>query len=46
MGQGSSRMILGFRDRWLREFFLVDAPSRKIPPNYRVALVQEIAIAG
>lgn len=26
-------MIVGFRNRWLEEFFIDDQPSRNIPPN-------------
>ncbi len=26
-------MIGSFRDKWLREFFIEDAPHRKIPPD-------------
>lgn len=37
-------MILGFRDRWLREFFLVDAPSRKIPPIIESRLFRKLQL--
>jgi proteic killer suppression protein len=37
-------MILGFRDRWLREFFLHDLPSRKIPPNVESRLFRKLQL--
>ena len=37
-------MILGFRDHWLREFFLVDAPSRKIPPIIESRLFRKLQL--
>jgi proteic killer suppression protein len=37
-------MILGFRDRWLREFFLHDLPSRKIPSNLEARLFRKIQL--
>ncbi len=35
-------MILGFRDRWLREFFLHDLHSRSIPPNLESRLFRKL----
>jgi proteic killer suppression protein len=37
-------MILGFRDRWLREFFLDDLPSRKIPPIIESRLFRKLQL--
>jgi proteic killer suppression protein len=37
-------MILGFRDRWLREFFLHDLPSRKIPPSMEARLFRKLQL--
>jgi toxin HigB-1 len=37
-------MILGFRDRWLREFFLHDLSSRKIPPNMEARLFRKLQL--
>jgi proteic killer suppression protein len=37
-------MILGFRDRWLREFFLHDLPSRKIPPSMETRLFRKLQL--
>ena|ERR1700761_2889789 len=35
-------MILGFRDRWLREFFLDDTASRKIPSIVEARLFRKL----
>jgi len=37
-------MIHGFRDRWLREFFLLDLRSRKIPPHLEVRLFRKLQL--
>ncbi len=37
-------MILGFRDRWLREFFLHDLPSRNIPPDLDARLFRKLQL--
>ncbi len=37
-------MILGFRDRWLREFFVSDVPSRKIPPSLDSRLFRKLQL--
>jgi proteic killer suppression protein len=37
-------MILGFRDRWLREFFLHDPSSRKIPPSLEARLFRKLQL--
>jgi proteic killer suppression protein len=37
-------MILGFRDRWLRESFLHDLPSRKIPPSLETRLFRKLQL--
>lgn len=37
-------MILGFRDRWLREFFVHDLSSRKIPPNLEARLFRKLQL--
>jgi len=37
-------MILGFRDHWLREFFLHDAPSRNIPPDLETRLFRKLQL--
>jgi toxin HigB-1 len=37
-------MILGFRDRWLEDFFLHDRPSRGIPPNLEVRLFRKLQL--
>ena len=37
-------MILGFRDRWLQEFFVHDLPSRKIPPGLETRLFRKLQL--
>ena len=37
-------MILGFRDRWLREFFLHDLSSRKVPPSLEARLFRKLQL--
>jgi proteic killer suppression protein len=37
-------MILGFRERWLREFFLHDLPNRKIPPSLESRLFRKLQL--
>jgi proteic killer suppression protein len=37
-------MILNFRDDWLREFFVNDARSRKIPSDLEDRLFRKIQI--
>jgi toxin HigB-1 len=37
-------MILGFRDRWLREFFVDDRVSRNIPPSLEVRLFRKLQL--
>jgi proteic killer suppression protein len=37
-------MILGFRDRWLEEFFIHDVPSRNIPADLEVRLFRKLQI--
>jgi proteic killer suppression protein len=37
-------MILGFRDRWLREFFLHDQTSRNIPTNLESRLFRKLQL--
>ncbi len=37
-------MILGFRDRWLREFFLHDQTSRSIPSNLESRLFRKLQL--
>ncbi len=37
-------MILGFRDRWLQEFFLHDLPSRNIPPDLETRLFRKLQL--
>jgi proteic killer suppression protein len=37
-------MILGFRDRWLREFFLHNHPSRSIPSNLESRLFRKLQL--
>jgi proteic killer suppression protein len=37
-------MILGFRDRWLREFFVHDQASRKIPPDIETRLFRKLQL--
>jgi toxin HigB-1 len=35
-------MIVGFRDEWLRAFFVNDVRSRNIPPDLEVRLFREL----
>jgi len=35
-------MIVGFRDEWLRAFFMDDAHSRNIPPDLDVRLFRKL----
>lgn len=37
-------MILRFRDRWLREFFIHDLPSRNIPPDLEARLFRKLQL--
>jgi proteic killer suppression protein len=37
-------MILGFRDRWLREFFLHNQSSRSIPPSLESRLFRKLQL--
>jgi len=37
-------MILGFRDRWLLEFFLHDLDSRKIPSDLESPLFRKLQL--
>ena len=37
-------MILGFRDRWLGDFFLKDKPSRKIPSEIADRLFRKLQL--
>jgi len=37
-------MIVSFRDGWLRDFFLEDIRSRKIPPDIENRLFRKIQI--
>jgi proteic killer suppression protein len=37
-------MILGFRDRWLREFFVHDQSSRNIPPDLEARLFRKLQL--
>jgi len=37
-------MILGFRDRWLRVFFLHNLPGRKIPSNLEARLFRKLQL--
>jgi len=37
-------MILGFRDRWLEEFFLHDLSSRNIPPDLETRLFRKLQL--
>ena len=37
-------MILGFRDRWLREFFLHDLPNRNIPRDLETRLFRKLQL--
>ena len=37
-------MIVGFRDRWLRAFFVDDAHSRNIPADLEARLFRKLQI--
>ncbi len=37
-------MILGFRDRWLQDFFIDDLRSRKIPPDIETRLFRKLQL--
>ena len=37
-------MIESFKDKWLRDFFLVDKPSKKIPAEIRDRLFRKLQI--
>ena len=37
-------MILGFRDRWLQEFFIPDLPSRNIPSDLENRLFRKLQL--
>jgi proteic killer suppression protein len=37
-------MILGFRDRWLQDFFIHDLPSRNIPPDLESRLFRKLQL--
>lgn len=37
-------MILGFRDRWLNEFFAHDRASRNIPPDLETRLFRKLQL--
>ena len=37
-------MILGFRDRWLQDFFVNDLPSRTIPPDLEARLFRKLQL--
>lgn len=37
-------MILGFRDRWLQDFFIDDLRSRKIPPDIEARLFRKLQL--
>jgi len=37
-------MILGFRDRWLQDFFIHDLPSRNIPPDLENRLFRKLQL--
>jgi proteic killer suppression protein len=37
-------MIVGFRDRWLREFFLHDLRCRSIPSNLEARLFRKLQL--
>ena len=40
----SVTMIKGFRDNWLRDFFLEDRQSKKIPANIRARLFRKLQL--
>jgi proteic killer suppression protein len=35
-------MILGFRNRWLQDFFVLDRPSRNIPSDLEARLFRKL----
>ena len=37
-------MILGFRDRWLKEFFALDQASRNIPPDQEARIFRKLQL--
>jgi proteic killer suppression protein len=37
-------MIVGFRDRWLEEFFVRELPSRNIPPSLETRLFRKLQL--
>jgi proteic killer suppression protein len=37
-------MILDFRDRWLREFFVLDRTARNIPPDLESRLFRKLQL--
>ena len=37
-------MIVGFRDRWLEEFFIRDLLSRNIPPDLEARLFRKLQL--
>lgn len=37
-------MILGFRDRWLQDFFIDDLPSRNIPSDLEKRLFRKLQL--
>jgi proteic killer suppression protein len=37
-------MILGFRDRWLQDFFMHDLRSRNIPPDLETRLFRKLQL--
>lgn len=37
-------MIVGFRDRWLEEFFVRDSPSPNIPSNLKARLFRKLQL--
>jgi proteic killer suppression protein len=39
-----ARMIVGFRDDWLRDFFVEDVQAKKIPPDLGSRLFRRIQI--
>jgi proteic killer suppression protein len=41
---GRLPLILGFRDRWLRDFYLEDKTSKKIPPEVEGRLFRKLQL--
>jgi proteic killer suppression protein len=37
-------MILGFRDRWLEDFFVLDRPSRNLPSDLEPRLFRKLQL--